>query len=101
MRHVATAFSTITSKVVARVLFDFTLGRIEPIIVSPRDISRDSKCSQIEKFTDDGKSLVLQVASLFPCFFFLFFSFLLDVSSNFEHDVRLICVLTVYGRKVR
>lgn len=26
---------------------------------------------------------------------------LLDVSSNFEHDVRLICVLTVYGRKVR
>lgn len=26
---------------------------------------------------------------------------LLDASSNFEHDVRLICVLTVYGREVR
>lgn len=65
MRHVATAFSRITSKVVARVPFDFTLGRTEPIIVS----LRDSKCAQIEKFTDDWKSLVSQVPSLFPCFF--------------------------------
>lgn len=65
MRHLAIAFSRITSKVVARVLFDFTLGRTEPIIVSPRD----SKCAQIGKFTDNRKGLALQVPSLFARFF--------------------------------